>query len=389
MLTLVALMSNPASAADLMIPADRDSTVGESSTQRGWSGYDHVLLGRRAHTAGHERRPILDFDLSSIPSSSDITGAELTVQINQVAGNPVDFTVHAVTGDWVEGTEVPGNDLGTGTVGVSWNRRQSGVNWTAGGRFSSTIIGSGTMSSVGSATFDLDASAISDMRDNPATSTGIILVPNGAAPGDLVRFNSREGAGAATLDITLDGPIDNLDVVVADLADLINSGKPGFISESAPVRARPSTIVNSLRDAVNGLIESGCMSPAASANLSSYAGGFYASGDVFGFHATGAEGGVVDASLSVSPNTFQGTFEDAGGLGVDHTFGDFESGFADLRLAADYEFGSGFVFGLGIRERGTKGAFMTIHGVCDGPGDFGPTLNQWVGAPVFSLLPPT
>jgi len=114
-------------------PSSADSRVKESSPTS-TSGSD-TYFEVNANIPGHIDRGMVKFDLSSIPSGSTITSAELSLYLGYTdagAGTTRIHNVHRITEDWTE-------------EGASWNNRGPG-NWSsAGGSFNTTPTASQTV----------------------------------------------------------------------------------------------------------------------------------------------------------------------------------------------------------------------------------------------------
>lgn len=76
----------------------------------------------------NSKRPILRFDISTIPANAVIDGATLSLYLSAGAGNPITTAAHLVTAQWNE-------------VQATWNNRLAGVHWTkAGGDYNPRVI---------------------------------------------------------------------------------------------------------------------------------------------------------------------------------------------------------------------------------------------------------
>jgi hypothetical protein len=384
MLYALAALSSPALAQDVVLTPEADSTIERNpSVVRGWSLSPDLFVGfpnnRRRHT-------VVRYDFSPVAPSATVTSASLVMDVATFTGtNPLDVTLHVLDSSWVEGTESAGDPNGsTSPTGVTWFERDAtnGISWgTSGGDFGPAVA-SATVTGTGEVTFALPAVLVDDLASGVVPNNGFIV----RADGSRATIRSKDHPTAAPgfrLELVLDGPTDNLDAVVEDMAVGVNALMPGFIDEAAAGRRRPSTIVRELRDAVMALEDAGCVVDTTFENFSF---GTYGLAGISGSHVTGSETGAMSGMITRSPKGVSGTFTDAGGAGVDHTFGDNFSGYADLRLAADYQgASSGYTFGLAIRDSGLNGAFVAIHDVCDGAGSFEAALNDWAETPIFPV----
>ena len=222
---VVAALLAPPLAAQWTATPDRDNTLYEqfalvegcsASTSNGAGQY--IFSGFTE--SGVERRAVLRFDLSSIPSGSTILSATVTLNLNRVAdsSSPSDlFGLRRLTADWGEGTSDGGSEEGGGGPATAndatWCDSFFQVTpWTSlGGDFvspaSATVaVGTTTPSQqVWGSTIDLVAD-VQGWVDLPGSNFGWILIQDVAPPRPLGegegvvatarRFDSREGADA-------------------------------------------------------------------------------------------------------------------------------------------------------------------------------------------------
>ena len=79
-----------------------------------------LRLESRDVSGANALRPLLRFDLSSIPAQATITSATLELWLEQNSFDPVAISAHRVTAAWNEAT-------------ATWNERDAGVPWTTPG----------------------------------------------------------------------------------------------------------------------------------------------------------------------------------------------------------------------------------------------------------------
>jgi hypothetical protein len=79
-----------------------------------------LVLRARDTSGARPQRPILKFDLSSIPAGSPVVSATMGLYLTQGSGSSVLTDVHRVTASWAHDS-------------TTWNERQTGVSWTTPG----------------------------------------------------------------------------------------------------------------------------------------------------------------------------------------------------------------------------------------------------------------
>ena len=173
-------------------------------------------------------RALLQFDLGSIPAGATITGATLQLEATSNTG-AFDINVYEVTEAWVEGS-------GNGTAdAASWDARQPFVAWsTPGGTYDPTIIATLNTSLIGQHSWDI-TSLVTAWYGGSTVNNGIIIgSPDGG--GDVVTYDSSEGATPPTLVITYTGG---------------NSAPTGSVTidNTTPAQGDTLTAANTLADA--------------------------------------------------------------------------------------------------------------------------------------------
>ena len=111
-----------------------DAYISNEHKDRNYGGATNLIV---SGDSGHEKRTLVRFDLSSIPTNATIASAGLTLtKIGGTAAAARNISVHRLTNDWTENTL---NDV---NGEASWNRRKTGVNWAkSGGDFASAGVG--------------------------------------------------------------------------------------------------------------------------------------------------------------------------------------------------------------------------------------------------------
>ena len=121
---------------DTTLDSVADTWMEEQDTSRN-NGDDRDLdIEQRS---GRDRRPLLRWDLSSIPATATINSASFRFFVNNEESNVTAVDVHRVTQSWVEGT---GQDDDCVT-GATWDEYDCSNAWsTGGGDFNGTSVGS-------------------------------------------------------------------------------------------------------------------------------------------------------------------------------------------------------------------------------------------------------
>ena len=204
-LTLLFLSSLSLSFAQTTVnlnPA-KDNTLYQNSSGTVSNGSGHFLFaGRTGQGSDFRRRAVLQFDLSSIPPTAQITGVTLALTVNNTKSGAHVMKVHRLTSDWGEGASNAGSPGGTGASAqnndatwlhsffpnTSWNN--------AGGDFVSTASATNIISSVGTYTWAGNG-LVNDVQSwlngsNP--NYGFILVGDENTSQSASRFASRESS---------------------------------------------------------------------------------------------------------------------------------------------------------------------------------------------------
>lgn len=163
-------------------------------------GGQYLFVGRTGQP--NNRRALLAFGFSAVPSTATITSAALKMNLSRTSpGGTQTIAIHKVLGDWGESTSDAGNPGGSGTTAATgdatWLHTFSdSVFWTAaGGDFSTTNSASLDIGNPGEYTWASTAQLIADIQgwiETPATNFGWILIGNESASRTAKRFDSRE-----------------------------------------------------------------------------------------------------------------------------------------------------------------------------------------------------
>ncbi|HEX4416143.1 MAG TPA: DNRLRE domain-containing protein [Lacipirellulaceae bacterium] len=205
--TLALALLPAASRADQInfAPIQDNTIFSESSNSAG--GENGVFVGSNNSAGTPSRRGLIQFDLSSIPAGSTITGATLTMYL-EMANNATARTIdlHRANVAWGEGTAGSGQTNGTGfTAGAgdaTWTEAMHGVSsWPAGGDFASAVSASASISgtTVGTPFSWTSATLLSDVQGwyaNASSNHGWEMISNGEGTGGSVKtFYTKEFTG--------------------------------------------------------------------------------------------------------------------------------------------------------------------------------------------------
>ncbi len=134
-------------------------------------GSDNILLMDEAGGSLGNGHVLLQFDLSTIPAGSTITGATLQLEAIGKTGAAADSSViniYEVIEAWDEGTG--------GSNDATWNNRQTATPWlTAGGSVDvNSVVASITASGLGGHTWDITY-LVQDWYSGTKTNNGLML----------------------------------------------------------------------------------------------------------------------------------------------------------------------------------------------------------------------
>ncbi len=178
-----------------------------------------VYLFTGLTVVGTERRALLAYDLSAIPSGSTVQSVSLDVTVSRTISQTITVRMHRLLASWGEGTVDADGQEGTGAPAeagdATWlQRRLGGDAWiNPGGDFVPTESARTGLRVNGTYTYSSGTLAedVQLWLDDPSQNHGWILIANAAAGfGSAKRLNSRENADAATrplLTVTFSGPV--------------------------------------------------------------------------------------------------------------------------------------------------------------------------------------
>lgn len=153
----------------------RDTYLNEGSSNSNF-GNSTALSVDGDDGGGDDLKPLIEWDVSSIPLGSTVQSAELTFNIFDVSGNA--YQIYEAKTGWTENQ-------------ASWNEAANGIPWQIAGANGSNDVGNqvlGTVSagSTGSLTVALNTNGIAMVQNwvnNPGQNHGIIVTNNSASNG--------------------------------------------------------------------------------------------------------------------------------------------------------------------------------------------------------------
>ena len=202
----------------ITIEASQDNTLYETDNPTPLSNGagQQLFFGLTGVNAGNVlRRTVLSYDLTAIPTGTEILSAELRITVNMVpgSGQAIELTanLHRLTNNWGEGSsDAPGPEGGGTTATLNdatwihtfFDPANPNLNLWAdeGGDFLATPSASTTIdSNLGSFTFSstqlLDD--VIDMINNPNDNFGWIIIGDETTNNNARRIASRENSNMA------------------------------------------------------------------------------------------------------------------------------------------------------------------------------------------------
>ena len=156
--------------------AGEDAYLDRLSANTNFGAATTMLLDGRNPDA---YRPILLFDLSSIPAGAVIDSATFGLYMTSGIGNTLTVSVHRVTATWNEAQ-------------VTWNNRLTGTGWaTAGGDYAGYVIAQATVdNTAGWKSWDVTQLVDLWYRGRFANQGLLVVPPGGGADSDKTFFSS-------------------------------------------------------------------------------------------------------------------------------------------------------------------------------------------------------
>ena len=188
-----------------------DTYISEGSPD---TNYDGDTMYTRVSSGADIERPLLSFDVSSIPSNATVLTATLSMRTFNDNSGIYTVDVKALTQSWTES-------------GATWNTYDGGNNWaSAGGDFGSTVYGSFTTPTGNNVTInvDLTPSLVQSWVDTPSSNKGIILDPD-----DTGTVHTSYRSGVTTLEVIY---------VTPDVTTQIIATQDAFIDKEKPTQVQ-------------------------------------------------------------------------------------------------------------------------------------------------------
>lgn len=205
--TLVMLVSGAsfeiALADEVALEPSLDNSMYSEASNRSNGAGPHLYAGRTA--AGNDRRALLGFDLSGIPSEAIITDVTLTLVMNNGTAIAHTFLLSRVTSAWGEGTSDAGTPGGLGALATKNDATWSHALWpddmwdSEGGDYASPPSASLDVTSVGPHVFT-GSGLREDVQawvDGAVPNYGWLLTGNETAFQSAKRFGSAQNTDPA------------------------------------------------------------------------------------------------------------------------------------------------------------------------------------------------
>lgn len=271
------LLSLNAQTTDNFIPVKDNSIFSESNNS---NGTGQLYSGRTGSRDGNNnRRALIKFDLTSIPSGATITSVSLTLNVSKVPGGvgTQTYNVYELNTDWGEGTSV---GIGNGATAIApdatWSDAMLGTsNWTtAGGDFSATALS--TLSLSGTGNYDFPSSApfvntVQQWLNNPSANNGVILIGDETVDRSARQFGSKDSGVAPILRVTYN----TLSTKTFNLANFSIFPNPATSSIKLELPSNLNEIDISAYDILGKNIYSSKHSSNTSINISDWPSGVY------------------------------------------------------------------------------------------------------------------
>ncbi|MCO5197204.1 MAG: DNRLRE domain-containing protein [Anaerolineae bacterium] len=173
------------------ILTNKDTYLDQKETARNYGASTTLVVDPRS---GEAARPLIEYDLSGIPSNAEVTFAYMELFQTAVEGSAgtINLQAYGLTQDWAEGT-------GNNTNGeANWNNRLPATPWTTpGGTTTGVLAGSVNVTlSTGGTEFELIITdLVQDWVDGTLTNRGVLLRAQNETGGDNQRhiFSSSDG----------------------------------------------------------------------------------------------------------------------------------------------------------------------------------------------------
>jgi len=230
------------------LSANKNNTLYESSEGSLSNGKgDHIFTG--VTNNGDIRRALLSFDLTEIPSGSQIESVELRLVMNRSISGDATNTLHEVLTDWGEGSSNAGGQEGGGTDAAEGDATWIHTffpdeNWQdAGGDYRSISVSTIDVGGSGSYTWPSTTDFIDLVQnwlDNPAENYGLILRGDETGGVSAKRFSSRHNSTTG-----------NRPVLVVEYTEVATTNETGAelpesvaLNQNYPNPFNPQTVIS-------------------------------------------------------------------------------------------------------------------------------------------------
>jgi uncharacterized repeat protein (TIGR01451 family) len=205
--------------------AVKDTYLDQFNPTFNYGGVDPMSIQYRV---GRMRRPLAQFDLSTILSSATVGSAFMEFYVSAANAN-LTANAYGLTRDWNEGTANPGAACGAGNGnGATWNRYDCVNNWTAGGGdyANPPLLGSFVVNPVGYRGINTAnlLTLVQGWVTTPANNHGVILAGTAGAT-QTASIGSRSSANRERLTVGYDTKTNR----AGDLNPLANGAPPNLL----------------------------------------------------------------------------------------------------------------------------------------------------------------
>ena len=228
--------ANRAVNTDARLTAAQDTYISTNSPTLNYGASGSLVVDYSGASIG-DIRALLQFDLSSLPTTTTIASATLQMMATTLSGPASNLGVYQLTESWVEGS-------GSGTAGAAnWTERQPGTAWTtAGGSFNATVVASLSPTATGLHSWDLTA-LVRSWVSGATVNNGLILGSPDSS-GQVITYDSSEGTTPPVLVISYS--------FAANTAPTLDASKSPVLTSTTEDAGAPSgavgTLVSSLVD---------------------------------------------------------------------------------------------------------------------------------------------
>ena len=201
----------PAESAVVSLNPSKDNMILEENGARSNGAGSWFIAGRNNQgSTGQNRRALIQFDLTGIPTNATVTAVTLTMTNDRGKGGTHAIALHRGLASWGEGGSNANADPGKGAAAqagdATWTHRSySSTTWTtAGGDYVGAASASTPVGNSGGYAWT-SAQMVADVQQwvsTPASNFGWIVIGNEATKQTARRFHSRTGATRPVLQVT-------------------------------------------------------------------------------------------------------------------------------------------------------------------------------------------